>query len=135
MKSVKFLALAICVSVLAVLPPHAASTGHFERTLQVNGTVELEVSSGSGNINVHQGGAGSVSVTAKIHANSGTSWLFGSGNIEERIHKIEQNPPIVQTGNTIRIGRIEDRDLTRNISIDYDVTVQPQTKLTSHTGP
>src|SRR6266853_4766518 len=134
MKSVKFLALAICVSVLAVLPLHAATTGHFERTLQVNGTVELEVSSGSGNINVHQGGAGSVSVTAKIHANSGTSWLFGSGNIEERIHKIEQNPPIVQTGNIIRIGRIEDRDLTRNISIDYDVTVPPQTKLTSHTG-
>ena len=134
MKSVKFLALAICVSVLAVLPLHAATTGHFERTLQVNGTVELEVSSGSGNINVHQGGAGSVSVTAKIHANSGTSWLFGSGNIEERIHKIEQNPPIVQQGNTIRIGRIEDRDLTRNISIDYDVTVPPQTKLTSHTG-
>jgi len=134
MKSVKFLALAICVSVLAVLPLHAATTGHFERTLQVNGTVELEVSSGSGNINVHQGGAGSVSVTAKIHANSGTSWLFGSGNIEERIHKIEQNPPIMQQGNTIRIGRIEDRDLTRNISIDYDVTVPPQTKLTSHTG-
>ena len=134
MKSIKFLALVICVSALAVLPLKAATTGHFERTLQVNGTVELEVTSGSGNINVHQGGAGSVSVTAKIHANNGTSWLFGSGNVEERIHKIEQNPPIVQQGNTIRIGRIEDRELTRNISIDYDVTVPPQTKLTSHTG-
>jgi hypothetical protein len=134
MKSVKFLALAICVFALAVLPLNAATTGHFERSLQVNGTVELEVTSGSGNINVHQGGAGSVAITAKIHANSGTSWLFGSGNIEERIHKIEQNPPIVQTGNIIRIGRFEDRDLARNISIDYDVTVPAQTKLTSHTG-
>jgi DUF4097 and DUF4098 domain-containing protein YvlB len=134
MKSVKFLALALCVFALAVLPLNAATTGHFERTLQVNGTVELEVSSGSGNINVHQGGAGTVSVTAKIHGNNGTSWLFGSGNIDERIHKIEQNPPVVQQGNTIRIGRIEDRDLTRNISIDYDVTVPPQTRLNSHTG-
>jgi DUF4097 and DUF4098 domain-containing protein YvlB len=134
MKSVNFLALALCVFPLMVLPLKAATTGHFERTLQVNGTVELEVSSGSGNINVHQGGEGSVSVTAKIHSNNGTSWLFGSGNIEERIHKIEQNPPIVQQGNTIRIGRIEDRELTRNISIDYDVTVPPQTRLTSHTG-
>jgi DUF4097 and DUF4098 domain-containing protein YvlB len=96
--------------------------------------VELEVYSGSGNINVHQGGAGSVSVTAKIHSNNSTSWLFGSGNVEERIHKIEQNPPIVQQGNTIRIGRFEDRDLTRNISIDYDITVPPQTRLTSNTG-
>jgi hypothetical protein len=134
MKSVKFLALAICVFALAVLPLNAATTGHFERTLQVNGTVELEVASGSGNINVHQGGAGSVSITARIHANNGTSWLFGSGNIEERIHKIEQNPPIVQTGNIIRIARFEDRDLAKNISIDYDVTVPPQTRLTSHTG-
>jgi DUF4097 and DUF4098 domain-containing protein YvlB len=88
MKSVKSLALVICASVVAVLPLNAATTGHFERTLQVNGTVELEVTSGSGNINVHQGGAGTVSVSAKIHGNNGTSWLFGSGNIEERIHKI-----------------------------------------------
>ncbi len=133
MKSVKFLALAITLCGLAVLPLNAATTGHFERTLQVNGAVELEVTSGSGNITVHQGGAGTVAVTAKIHSNNG-SWLFGSGNVEERIHKIEQNPPIVQQGNTIRIGRFEDRELTRNISIDYDITVPPQTKLTSHTG-
>ena len=134
MKSVKFLALGICASLLAVLPLNAATTGHFERTLQVSGTVELEVTSGSGNINVHQGGAGTVAVTAKIHGNNGASWLFGSGNIDERIHKIEQNPPIVQTGNIIHIGRFEDHELSRNISIDYDVTVPPQTRLTSHTG-
>ena len=134
MKSVKSLALGICASLLAVLPLNAATTGHFERTLQVSGTVDLEVTSGSGNINVHQGGAGTVAVTAKIHSNNGASWLFGSGNIEERIHKIEQNPPIVQTGNIIHIGKFEDRDLARNISIDYDVTVPPQTRLNSQTG-
>ncbi|HEY1938224.1 MAG TPA: DUF4097 family beta strand repeat-containing protein [Candidatus Angelobacter sp.] len=133
MKSLRLLALVITLAGLAVLPLHAATTGHFERTLQVNGTVDLEVISGSGNITVHQGGAGSVAVTAKIHANNG-SWLFGSGNVEERIHKIEANPPIEQQGNTIHIGKIEDRDLTRNISIDYDVTVPPQTKLSSRTG-
>ena len=134
MKSVKFLALGICASVLAVLPLNAATTGHFERTLQVSGTVELEVTSGSGNINVHQGGAGTVAVTARIHSNNGASWLFGSGNVDERIRKIEQNPPIVQTGNIIHIGRFQERDLARNISIDYDVTVPPQTRLNSQTG-
>jgi len=134
MKSVKFMPLVICLAVLATLPLHAATTGHFERTLQVNGNVELEVTSGSGDINVHPGSAGTVSVTAKIHGNNNVSWLFGGGNVEERIHKIEQNPPIVQQGNTITIGRIEDRELTKNISIDYDVTVPPQTRLNSHTG-
>ena len=134
MKSLRSLALVISLAALAALPLNAATTGHFERTLQVNGAVELEVSSGSGNINVHQGGAGSVSVAAKLHSSNSVSWLFGSGNVEERIHKIEQNPPIVQQGNTIRIGRFEDRDLARNISIDYDITVPPQTRLTSNTG-
>ncbi|HEX3092225.1 MAG TPA: DUF4097 family beta strand repeat-containing protein, partial [Candidatus Angelobacter sp.] len=134
MKLFRFLALAISLAALGTLPLNAATTGHFERTLQVNGAAELEVNSGSGNINVHQGGAGSISVTAKIHSNNSTSWLFGSGNVEERIRKIEQNPPIVQQGNTIRIGRFEDRELTRNISIDYDITVPPQTRLTSNTG-
>lgn len=133
MKSTKTLLFSIAILALAALPLQAATTGHFERTLQVTGAVDLEVTSGSGNITVHQGGAGSVYVTAKIHANSG-SWLFGGGNVDERIHKIEQNPPVVQQGNTIQIGRIEDRELTKNISIDYDVTVPPQTKLNSHTG-
>jgi hypothetical protein len=133
MKSVRLLAPVTILAGLSALPLNAATTGHFERTLQVNGAVELEVSSGSGNITVHQGGTGSVSVTAKIHANN-TSWLFGGGNVEERIRRIEQNPPVVQQGNSIHIGKFEDRELTRNISIDYDVTVPPQTRLTSHTG-
>lgn len=133
MKSLRVLALVFTVAALAALPLNAATTGHFEKTLQVNGTVDLEVSSGSGNITVHQGGGGTVYISAKIHANSG-SWLFGGGNVDERIRRIEQNPPVVQQGNSIRIGKMEDRDLTRNISIDYDVTVPPQTKLTSYTG-
>ena len=133
MKSLKALALVITLTGLAALPLQAATTGHFEKTLQVSGTEELEVTSGSGNITVHQGGAGSVYVSAKIHGNTG-SWLFGGGNVEERIQRIEQNPPIVQQGNSIRIGKIEDRELTRNISIDYDVTVPAQTRLNSSSG-
>ena len=133
MKLLRALALVFTLAGWATLPLNAATTGHFEKTLQVNGTVDLEVSSGSGNITVHQGGSGTVYVSAKIHGNSG-SWLFGGGNIEERIHRIEQNPPVAQQGNSIRIGKTEDRELTKNISIDYDITVPPQTKLTSYTG-
>ncbi len=133
MKLLRALALVFTLTGLAALPLNAATTGHFEKTLQVNGTVDLEVSSGSGNITVHQGSSGTVYVSAKIHGNSG-SWLFGGGNIEERIHRIEQNPPVTQQGNSIRIGKTEDRELTKNISIDYDITVPPQTKLTSYTG-
>jgi len=132
MKSARLLAV-LFIFTLAALPLRAATTGHFERTLQVSSPVEMEISSGSGNITVHTGGNGSVFVSAKIHANSG-SWLFGSGNVEERIHRIEQNPPIVQQGNRITIGKFDDHELSRNISIDYDVTVPAQTHLLSQTG-
>lgn len=117
---------------MSALPLSAAPTGHFERTLQVSGPVDLDITSGSGNITVHTGGSGSVSVSAKIHASN--SWLFGSADVEDRIRRIEKNPPVEQQGNTIRIGRIEDHELQRNISIDYDLTVPAQTKLSSHTG-
>jgi hypothetical protein len=131
MKAVKNLGLLLLTLGISVLPLSASPTGHFERTLQVSGAVDLEVTSGSGNITVHTGGNGSVYVTAKIHASN--SWLFG-GDAEERIRRIEKNPPVEQQGNTIRIGKIEDRELQRNISIDYDVTVPAQTKLVSATG-
>jgi len=42
------------------------------------------------------------SVTAKIHAKR-YSWLFRQRQHRGANHKIEQNPPIVQQGNTIRI--------------------------------
>src|SRR6185437_2048779 len=78
----------------------------------------------------HTGASDSVIVSARIHASN--SWLF-AGNVEDRVHRIEQNPPIEQEGNIIHIGRSQDRDLFRNISIDYDVTVPAQTRLSSQT--
>ena len=131
MKSPKIPALVVAALTLSAIPLYAAAEGHFERTLQVSGQVDLEVTSGSGTITVHQGGNGSVYISAKIHASN--SWLFG-GNEEEHIRRIEKNPPIEQQGNSIRIGRIEDHELIRHISIDYDVTVPAQTRVTAQTG-
>jgi len=132
MKTWKNLGLVLLALTVGVLPLRASSTGHFERTLQVSGPVDLEVTSGSGNITVRTGSAGTVSVSAKIHGSTG-SWFFG-GDVEDRIRRIEQNPPVEQQGNTIRIGKFEDHDLTRNISIDYELTVPAQTRLNSRTG-
>lgn len=131
MRTIRNVALVVAVIGLGLLQASAAVTGHFERTLKVNGPVDLEVLSGSGNINVHTGGSDAVVVSAKIRASN--SWLFG-GSAEDRIHRIEQNPPIEQQGNIIHIGRVQDRELLRNISIDYDLTVPAQTRLTSQTG-
>ncbi|PYY10508.1 MAG: hypothetical protein DMG61_21595 [Acidobacteria bacterium] len=111
---------------------YAEVQGHFERTLKVSGHVDLDVQSGSGDIAVHPGDSNSVVVQGHIKA--GNSW-FNSGGLsaEERVRRLEQNPPIDQNGNSIRIGHIQDEAL-RNVSISYDITVPKDTSVQSHTG-
>jgi hypothetical protein len=106
----------------------AASTpqGHFEKTLQVSGPVNLEVQTGSGDVIVHSGGSGSVSIRAKIYV--GDHWLFGDRHTD--VSDIEQHPPIRQDGNSIHIDKVT----ARNISIDYEITVPVDTAIHSHSG-
>ena len=114
----------------------AAVEGSFDRTMKVSGRVDLDVTSGSGNIYVHQGDSGSVIVKGHIRVNEGLmSWFSGSAlSADEKVKRIEQNPPIEQNGNSVRIGRIQDEALRNNISISYDVTVPKDTSVQSHTG-
>lgn len=126
--------LAILAAALAVLfcistiPAQAAARGSFQRTLTVTGPVDLDVSTGSGDIDVRSGAVGSVQVTGRIKA---SGW---GDNADEKVRKLEQNPPIQQNGNSIRIGYITDPELRHNISIDYQIVVPQATSLTSHTG-
>src|SRR5512146_1914714 len=109
----------------------ASEDGRFERTLKVTGVPQVEVSTGSGNISVHQGDNASIRVIGHIHAGHG--WFTG-GNVMDRVHRIEANPPIQQTGNLIHIGRIDDPELRRNISIDFEVWVPHETTLKANSG-
>src|SRR5207248_1067991 len=123
-------ALALAGSVLCSLPAFGSARGEFERTLQVTGRVDLQVETGSGSVEVHRGGSNQVHVVGRISANE---W-FGGGNAEERVNKIENNPPIQQSGNDIRIGHIDDPELKHNISISYEITVPESTQLRSSSG-
>lgn len=108
-------------------PVFAAAEGSFDRTFQVNGPVDLDVSTRSGDITVHTGSSSTVAIHARIRA--GNLW-FGSN--ESDVREIEQHPPVSQSGNNIRIDNIAERD--HNISISYDITTPPQTKVHAHTG-
>ncbi|HXZ31911.1 MAG TPA: DUF4097 family beta strand repeat-containing protein [Terriglobales bacterium] len=125
------LALAACfIAVcLQALPALGSAEGTFQRTLQVTGPVSLDLTTGSGNVNVRTGGSGQVRVTGHVKV---TNW-FGSGS-EEQLKKITDNPPIQQSGNDIRIGNSGDSDMFHNISISYDLVVPADTRLHSHTG-
>jgi hypothetical protein len=124
-----FLAIAILATVGA-LRAFADEEGHFDRTLTVTGAVDMDIQTGSGEIVVKPGASGRVEIHGKIRA---SDWHFG-GDVEQRIHELESNPPIEQNGNTIRIGHVEDRERMRNISISYEVIVPADTKLHSASG-
>ncbi len=123
--------IAILVAFCACAPAaFGAAEGTFERSLKVTGPVMLDVETGSGNIEVHSGGAGSVHVTGHIKA---THW-WGGGNEEDKVRKIQANPPVQQSGNDIRVGHIDDPELRRNVSVSYEITVPADAQVRGHTG-
>jgi len=130
--TIKLFVLALLSSSVAF-----AAQGTFDRTLQVSGPVDLQVSTGSGHIHITPGSGNQVQVHAVVRANEGISnWFGGGGRLspQEKVQRLQQNPPIEQAGNNIRIGHIDDPDLRNNISIDYDLTVPQATRVTSSTG-
>jgi hypothetical protein len=123
--------LAILLGSTVAFPAHGAE-GSFERTLDVTGPVELDVSTGSGHITVRAGDSSKVHINGTIKA--GKSWHVDEAEAERKVRYLESNPPIEQHGNFIRIGRIEDRELSHNISVSYDLVVPAATRLRSQTG-
>jgi hypothetical protein len=104
----------------------ASVQGSFQRTYQVSGPVDIEVLTHSGDIIVRGGPAGTVSVSGKIHV--GDAWLMGNRHAD--VQELERNPPIHQTGNSIRIDYVN----MRNIAIDYEITVPENTRVRTRTG-
>jgi DUF4097 and DUF4098 domain-containing protein YvlB len=104
--------------------------GRFERTLTVNGPVELGVRTGSGDIDIRVGTSDRVQVIGRITAGH----HFLRGNVSEDIKQIEATPPIQQTGNVIRIGDTNNDPRYRDISISYELLVPASTQITSQTG-
>jgi DUF4097 and DUF4098 domain-containing protein YvlB len=115
----------VCAS---AVPAAAAVEGSFQRTLQVGGAVNLDVTTGSGSIQVRTGASNQVLVTGHIKA---TEWF---GDAESRVKRLEDNPPIQQSGSEIRIGHVDDPELTHNISISYEIIVPEETQLRAHSG-
>jgi DUF4097 and DUF4098 domain-containing protein YvlB len=108
------------------VPGFASVAGTFDRSFQVSGSVDLEVLSRSGDVTIRNGAAGAVSVHAKIHVGNG--WFSSDRHAD--VQEIQNNPPIRQNGNSIRIDYIN----YNNISIDYEITVPEDTAVRSHTG-
>jgi hypothetical protein len=109
----------------------ASAAGRFERELATDGPVAVDVRTGSGSIEIRRGSGNQVRIVGNIRANRG---FWNSSSAEERVRRIEANPPISQNGNSIVIGEFEDRDMSRNVSISYEILVPAATSVRSRTG-
>ena len=104
-----------------------AQEGKFERTLNVSGVVDLDLITDSGGIVVTPGPPGAVHIRGILKGQNG--WFNGgAGDLEGRIRRLEQNPPIHQTGNTVQVGQTARNEL-RGISMRLEITTPPDTKL------
>lgn len=101
--------------------------GTFDRSLKVDGPVQLEVTTGSGDIHITPGAAGEVRIHGEIHARG-----WSAGNSEAKLREIESNPPISQQNNLVRVGGVGRRG--NNVSIDYTIVVPSNTELRSVAG-
>lgn len=124
-------AVAFGALVFAAAPARSAE-GAFDRTLKVTGAADLEVTTGSGNIAVRRGETGTVRIHGEIRVHGG--WQINEDEAERKVKALEANPPIEQVGNIVRVGRIQDPDLRRNVSVSYELAVPAETQLNSKTG-
>jgi len=106
--------------------------GRFEKSLSVNGAVDLQVKTNWGSIQVRSGDGSTVRVVGIIKARK-----YSKSEAESRIAEIEKNPPITQTGNTIVVGfesRDWDSEERNRIGISFELVVPANTRLRSATG-
>jgi DUF4097 and DUF4098 domain-containing protein YvlB len=108
----------------------AQARGTFERTLAVDGPVELSVRTGSGDIDIRTGTDGRLQIVGRITAGH----RVAEQDAADRIRQIEATPPIQQTANVIRIGDTHNDPRYRDISISYELIVPANTQITSQTG-
>ncbi len=119
----------LSVAVLALPLVALASDGTFDKTLTVNGGAQLYVSTGSGYIHVSAGSDNQIHIIGHVHANH--NWMGGS--TDEAVKQAVDNPPIEQSGNSVRIGA-KHESWFQHVSIDYDITTPGNTQLKADSG-
>jgi DUF4097 and DUF4098 domain-containing protein YvlB len=112
-------------------PAEVTVDGTFERRLPMSGPVSINVATTSGAIVVRVGDAASARIAGKIEvsARRGTK----AAEVQERVRQLEENPPIEQDGDVIRIGSVTDESL-RRAAIAYEITVPAGTPVQASSG-
>jgi hypothetical protein len=114
--------LVACGALALPSAPAQAADNTFDRTYNVSGHVRLELSNGSGNVEIRGSGDGKVHVYGKVTA----GWSVFGGS-EKNLQEVVANPPIEQHDSIIRIGK--NSSWLKNISIDYKIEAPHDTEI------
>jgi hypothetical protein len=131
--------LALCGILLSSFWAASASgaTGTFEETLSVDGPLVLDVSTGSGSIEISAGASQHVEITGHIKVGSGSIFGLFSGSSSEKqelVDQLENEPPISLVDGRLIVGHLKGGAFERNVSISYEIVVPAGTEVVSHTG-
>ncbi len=100
----------------------SATDNTFDRTFTISGPVRLELSNGSGNVEIRGTGDGKV----HVHGRVTKGWTFW-GDAEKNVQDAVSNPPVQQRGSTILIGK--ETSWLKNVAIDYQIEVPRDTEI------
>ncbi|MGB6720830.1 MAG: DUF4097 family beta strand repeat-containing protein, partial [Terracidiphilus sp.] len=102
----------------------------FDRTLNFSGKLELHVADASGNIRLTRGAANQIRIHGHVRSDDADE--------ADQVRALAANPPIVQDGNVIRIGRDhegnDNESRTSHISIDYEIEAPADASLYAASG-
>jgi len=114
-----------------------AATGSFEQSFSVDEPFLLDVSTGSGTINIRAGASERVEITGHITVRPGKFFgLFATSNedMQELVDQFESEPPVKLADGRLQVGHIKDKAFQRNVTISYEIVVPADTEVKSHTG-
>ena len=100
--------------------------GSFTKTLTVQGPAALEVKSRSGSVEVIGSDGDEVLVHGRIRA----GWGINREDAEERVRRIESNPPVELRDGVVVVGELVTPDLLDNVSVSYEITVPKRAAVT-----
>jgi DUF4097 and DUF4098 domain-containing protein YvlB len=103
----------------------------FERSLTVGAAPSLDAAADSGNVTVRAGSGSTIVVKGTVEVRKG--WNVPS-NAADLAKQVAATPPITQTGDAVKVGRIVDETTRKAVSVSYDISVPAATMVAASSG-
>jgi hypothetical protein len=111
-----------------------AADGVFEERLSLDGPIVLDVSTGSGRIEIRPGSGNEAFIRGEIRVQKKGIFGRNRANKDEIVQAVMDNPPIELRNGKLRVGRFDDRSLGRKVSISYEITVPANSETIASSG-